>query len=126
MLLAAAALAVLIGAVHSVLGEKYILMRLFRRPLPPLFGNDDFTRRTLRFAWHITTVAWWGFAVILCSLASHSLSQHRVLVIIGGTFAVTATIAFAGSRGRHLSWIVFSTIAVLCFIAGNAAATMPH
>ena len=55
----AATLAVGVGLAHSYLGERYILTRLFRRtPLPPLFGSDTFTRRTLRFAWHITTVAW--------------------------------------------------------------------
>lgn len=59
-----AALALGVGAAHSYLGERYILIRLFRRPdLPHLFGSDLFTRRTLRFAWHLTTLAWWGFAV---------------------------------------------------------------
>ena len=33
--------------------------------LPRLFGSDWFTRRTLRFAWHITSVAWLGFAALL-------------------------------------------------------------
>jgi len=56
--LAAAALLIpALGAAHSVLGERYILIRLFRRSdLPKLFGSDTFTRRTLRFAWHLTTV----------------------------------------------------------------------
>jgi hypothetical protein len=57
----AATLAVLVGAAHSYLGERYLLVRPFRRGgLPPLHGSDVFTRRTLRFAWHVTTVAWWG------------------------------------------------------------------
>ena len=50
-----------IGVAHSVLGERYILIRLFRRNnLPKLFGGPEFTILTLRFAWHITTIAWWG------------------------------------------------------------------
>lgn len=74
----AAFLAFAVGLVHSVLGERYILMRLFRRDdLPKLFGGTAFTIRTLRFAWHITTVAWWGFAMVLGLMAFRSLS-HRV------------------------------------------------
>ncbi len=69
-LLIAAALLVAIAAAHSLLGERYILMRLFRRgPLPKLFGSDWFTRRTLRFAWHLTSVAWLGFAALLVYFA---------------------------------------------------------
>jgi len=59
MLLIGSLLLILIGFIHSILGEKYILIRLFRRDnLPHLMGSDWFTKRTLRFAWHITTLAW--------------------------------------------------------------------
>jgi hypothetical protein len=50
----AAGLAVLLGVAHSYLGERYILVRLFKRSdLPKLFGGQEFTRHTLRFAWHL-------------------------------------------------------------------------
>ena len=65
MLVTGAFLAIFVGLVHSYLGERYILTRLFKRELPKLLGSDWFTKRVLRFAWHLTTVAWWGFAVIL-------------------------------------------------------------
>ena len=115
-LLIAAVLAVAIGLAHSILGERYILVRLFRKPLPPLFGDDSFTRLTLRFAWHITTIAWFGFAVLLYQASVGQLSISRVLNIVGATFAVTAMIALAASRGKHFSWPVFGAIAILCFI----------
>jgi hypothetical protein len=54
----AAALMVGVGIAHSVLGERYILMRLFRRgELPRLFGGTEFTARTLRFAWPVFLAA---------------------------------------------------------------------
>lgn len=47
----AAFLAAALGLAHSLLGERYILIRLFRREnLPKLFGSTAFTQRTLRFA----------------------------------------------------------------------------
>ncbi|MBA7630226.1 MAG: hypothetical protein GH143_08270 [Calditrichaeota bacterium] len=49
-LIVGAVLTFAIGLAHSYLGERYILIRLFRRSnLPQLFGSDDFTKRTLRF-----------------------------------------------------------------------------
>ena len=116
MLLIAGILTVGIGIVHSVLGERYILTRLFRQSLPKLFGDDWFTKQTLRFAWHILTIAWFGFAVILFKLHAGTPSRSDLLLAIGATFAVTGLIALIASRARHLSWIVFGAIAVICLI----------
>ena len=66
MLELAAVLIALLGLAHSVLGERYLLTRLFKRDnLPPLFGGTAFTIGTLRFAWHLTTLAWWGLAALV-------------------------------------------------------------
>lgn len=117
----AAVLALAIGVAHSWLGERYVLMRLFRRQnIPHLFGSDDFTKRTLRFAWHLTTVAWFGAAALLLILASSPLDASARLIsgVIAATFLVSAGVALVGSRGRHLSWVIFLLIAGLVWI-GN-------
>lgn len=119
MLILAAVLAVAIGLVHSVLGERYILLRLFRRPLPKLFGSDEFTRKTLRFAWHITTLAWFGFAALLILIQLDRATTAALTSTIAATFAVTGLVALIASRGRHLSWVVFGAISMLCFLAGT-------
>ncbi|CAN5773670.1 hypothetical protein BH20ACI3_BH20ACI3_39050 [soil metagenome] len=116
---AAAALALAIGVAHSWLGERYILMRLFRRQnIPHLFGSDVFTKRTLRFAWHLTTVAWLGAAALLLILSSFPLdSSARILSgAIAATFFASSVLALIGSRGRHLSWVVFLIIAGLVWM----------
>ena len=116
---AAAVLAFAIGLAHSWLGERYILMRLFRRQnIPHLLGSDAFTKRTLRFAWHLTTVAWFGAAALLLILASFPLdaSARMLSRVIATTFLANAFVALIGSRGRHLSWIAFLAIAGLAWI----------
>lgn len=115
MLLVAAVLTVLIGIAHSYLGERYILIRLFRRALPPLFGDDRFTKNTLRFAWHITTIAWIGMAVIFCYLHFDALSKQALLGALGATFGLSGLTALIASKGRHLSWVVFFAIAILAY-----------
>lgn len=115
----AAFLTLAIGVAHSWLGERYILGRLFRRQnIPHLLGSDVFTKRTLRFAWHLTTIAWFGAAALLLVLASYPLdaSARMLSGVIAATFLVSGVVALAGSRGRHLSWIVFLLIAALVWM----------
>ena len=112
----AAVLCGVIGITHSYLGERYILVRLFRRDnLPKLFGSDWFTKRTLRFAWHLTSVAWWGLGAILVVVATSEGPElaWRATAVVGATFLVHAAVTGIASRGRHYAWIVFLAIAVL-------------
>jgi len=114
LLLLAALLAFAVGLAHSVLGEKYILIRLFRRPdLPKLFGDATFTARTLRFAWHLTTIAWWGFGAMLVLASRGLLSARNTLLVLAATMAATAVMILVASRGRHLAWPVFLAIAIV-------------
>ena len=119
---AAAFLTLVIGVAHSWLGERYILVRLFRRQnIPHLLGSDVFTKRTLRFAWHLTTIAWLGAAVSLLVLASSppDASARMLSGVIAATFLASGVVALAGSRGRHLSWIVFLLIAALVWMGAG-------
>lgn len=107
----AAALAVALGVAHSLVGERYILTRLFRRSdLPKLFGGQEFTTRTWRFAWHITTVAWFGFAALLVHAGRRDLTVPGMLRIIGITFIACGVLPLVLTRDRHLSWVVLFVI----------------
>ncbi len=118
LLYIAAFLLFLIGLIHSCLGEKYILTRLFRRGnLPELFGSTDFTERTLRFAWHLTTVAWWGFAALLVTLAQVAITAELVGTTIAIIFFIHFVVAILGSRGQHLSWMIFLAVSVSSYLA---------
>ncbi len=111
LLYTAAILTFIIGFTHSVLGERYILTRLFKRDnLPKLFGSTTFTTQTLRFAWHITTIAWWGFAVILILLAENQFSFRNISMVIAFTFLISGIISLVASKGKHYSWLVFLLI----------------
>ena len=119
-LLVAAGLAVILAVAHSYLGERYILVRLFRREdLPKLLGGAEFTKATLRFAWHLTSVAWLGFAALLVRFGvPTSGADPSPTQLIAATFLISGVAAFVGSRGRHLSWIVFFAIGGLAWYGG--------
>lgn len=112
--LSVAALSIVgIGLVHSILGEsgivKPVLKRMDWAGVPP---DADFLNRTVRFAWHITTFAWIGLAVILMApLIGMEGNAAFVALTIAATFLVTGIVTIIASKGRHLAWIVFFVIA---------------
>jgi hypothetical protein len=121
LILIAICLIIGIALAHSWLGERYIVTRLLRRQdLPKLFGSDTFTKQTIRYAWHLTTIAWLGFAGLLVFLTGffQSISTTQgILFSIIITFIVSSILSLIFTRSRHLSWIIFLIIVVLCFLA---------
>jgi len=119
----AAALIVAVAAAHSALGERLLIGPLIRRgELGRVFGNAGFATRTLRIAWHITSIAWLGLAGVLEALA-HSPAQGQATHIgwwISGCFLVQFAVAGIASRGRHFSWLAFLAIGLLALAAGKA------
>lgn len=110
----AAVLGFLLGLAHSVLGERYIITRLLRRDnLPELFGGTQFTARTLRFAWHLTTIALWGFAALLWQSSLDRLDQPTMLRTIGWTCIAAGLLPLIITRGKHLSWLVLFAIGAI-------------
>ena len=83
--------------------------------LPKLFGSSEFTTRTLRFAWHITTVAWFGFAALLVHAGRGDLTVSGMLQIVGLTFGVSGCLPLLLTRGKHLSWLVLFVIGGVAF-----------
>jgi hypothetical protein len=86
-----------------------ILIPLFRlNNLPRLLGGDFFTKRILRFAWHLTTIAWWGIAAALPAIVAPSPSNAaNCLYIISLIFLVSGLMSAGFTKGVHISWIVF-------------------
>lgn len=95
-----AATFVLLAVLHSLLGELLLLGPLLRVPLPRLRISRWLGARTLRFAWHLTSVAW-------VALAASVMSPAQVPFIASVTLLVSGLVAFASSRGRHFAWAIF-------------------
>jgi len=120
MLYIATTLLILMGILHSYLGERYLLMRLFKRSeLPKLLGDATFTKNTLRFVWHLSTIAWWGLAYLIFLSTGNILTTAQVLHVIGALSIISGLLPLWFTRGKHLSWIVFSLVGILLFIAAN-------
>lgn len=120
MLVAAAVLLFVTGVAHSYPGERYILIRLFRRGnLPKLFGDASFTTGTLRFAWRLSTVAWWGLGYIAFAAGKQTLDSEHALRAVATVAFASGVFPLVFTRGRHLSWIVFFIVGGLLLLVAS-------
>lgn len=95
-----AATFVLLAVLHSILGEVLLLGPLLSVPLPRLRTGRWLGARTLRFAWHLTSLAW-------VALAASVLSPAQVPLIASATLLLSGLVAFVSSRGQHFAWAIF-------------------
>lgn len=103
----------LLAVLHSVLGERLLLRPLFAAGLGPTPIGPTLARRTLRFAWHLTSVAWLALAWLAPRL------RPRELAAVGVALLASGAIALVAARGRHFAWALF--------VVGGAAAVLgPH
>lgn len=109
MLIAAGIIIIIIGTIHSLLGEKTVIQPLLARDTAP-----PYIKRLMRVGWHITTFFWWAIAAHL--VAMHfwpGRERESFLTIMSMVFGLSAIVALIASRGRHLSWIGFGSVTAL-------------
>ncbi len=118
-LIIAATLTVAVSIVHSWVGERRLIGPLLAIEPRPGVLKSPFLRQVLRHAWHITSLAWTGMAVVLAALAVAPQGEAgRIAIIgIGVTFLIHGVAILALSRGRHIAWPAFLAIGALCFVA---------
>lgn len=117
-LVAAALLNAVLAVLHSYLGERFLLGPLFRDgTLTPLFGSTGFARRTMRFAWHLTTLVMWGLSLALLLVAREAMNPVTQGIARGEAlvFLACALLSYVVTRRKHFSWMVFLVIAALCW-----------
>jgi hypothetical protein len=114
-LAAAALLAILIGAVHSALGERRIFNPAERSGDAAIGGRYS---GILRASWHATTLFGWALAAMLLWFAQAPLAfpqEVRVAAVLSLT--LSALLVLVWTCGRHHGWIGLGTIAALCALA---------
>jgi hypothetical protein len=104
-----------LAALHSYAGEILLLQKLLQgNDLPALNGSVSYTRVILRWAWHLTSLAWLGFAAFFLGLTQMISYERQILVLIlAGILGLSGVIVFIVTRGRHPAWIFF-LVATLC------------
>lgn len=111
MLYAAAVILACTGVLHSYLGEKKLLAPLLAMPPAGLLAVTR-ARRLLRWAWHLTSLAWFALAWLLASSAGGSFELPTVATVLALSL-LSAVICFWSAGPRHPGAIAFSICAAL-------------
>jgi hypothetical protein len=108
-----------LAGLHSYAGEIRLVQPLLQRnDLPMLNGSMDYTKAILRWAWHLTSVAWLGFAAIFAGLTQVALEARQMpAVILTGVLGISGIIAFIAGRGRHPAWVFFLISAICAWMS---------
>jgi hypothetical protein len=107
----------MLGIAHSVFGEKLLLIPIAKEKSVILFKQKPYMIGVMRFAWHITSVAWCGMALVIFDFAKVERPLIFSVNALAGTFALTGVIILAFSKGLHPAWFFFLAIAG-CLWAG--------
>jgi|SRR5712664_883157 hypothetical protein len=121
LLFVSAGITVFIAIVHSYLGEKRILPRLFANAGSMFRGDPALMSSILRWAWHLTSLAWIALALVLVAM-THVPAAARTLpvAIIASCLALSGVVCFVTTRGRHIAWPFFAAAAATAAWAVSA------
>ncbi len=115
-LVAAALLTLVTAFTHSYFGE--------RRLIGPLVASNEgvmsrkLAKQVVRFAWHLTSVLWFGQTLL--PLRPALIPGYFDPVLIGGIGAIHVAVGlFDGivTRGKHIGWSMLTAIGVFALLA---------
>jgi hypothetical protein len=118
----------LLGAAlaHSLVGEKVVLLRLYRRggeraEVGRRTADDASTRRAVRLAWHSLSVTLVGFAMLLLTsgIDHRAVDQgwNALAPVIAATCAALTVLSLLISRGRHVGWMWYAAAAAAAWLS---------
>ncbi len=109
----AAILTFIAGLAHSLMGERFFLVRLFKADYPEALGIDESINQTTRMAWHLTTLALWCIAILIGVVAFHPGDALAGWIgnVIAGFFTLSGILSIIGSHGRQFLGLGFLLIA---------------
>lgn len=120
-LMLAGILAIIVGLVHSVLGEIMIFNRMRRGTLIPTDGGERLRERHVRIlwaSWHLVTVFGFALAALLLRLwqaPSLPVAPYLIGTISLATLAAALLVLIA-TNGRHPGWLGLLGVAALTWL----------
>ncbi len=115
-------LTLIVGTIHSVLGEILIFRKMRRGGLAPTAGEPLLQERQVRIlwaSWHIVSVFGFAFGAILLQLsqpASAGLNRTFLVHSIAGAMTISSLLVLFGTKGRHPGWLGLLAVAVLTWL----------
>jgi len=124
LLFSAGVVAVVVGLVHSVLGELLIFKKLRNGTVVPTIGKPLLKERNVRIlwaTWHIVTIFGWAFGAILIYLSTGSVEIDSTiklfLNLVACSMLVSSVLVLFATKAKHPGWLGLLAVAVLCWLS---------
>lgn len=124
-ILAAGALCIVLGLVHSLMGE-YLIFKGRRKPgtLVPTISKEGLKEKYLPIiwaTWHLVSLLGFGIGLILLSLSISNENLDRgefgfIIDTLSIAMLASSVLVFIATKGRHMGWFVLLVIAILLFL----------
>ena len=107
-------LTIVLGFVHSIIGEVKIFQPLRSGDLvPSRTGKLGKRHMAIIWAsWHVVTVFGWCLGFILIEAPTWQL----LLLVVAGCMFMSSGLVLIGTKGKHPGWIVLLIIGILVLI----------
>ena len=125
-ILTAGILCILLGVIHSILGE-YLIFRHKRKDkeIIPSKGGNDLREKHLRIiwaTWHLASILGICIGLVLIMLTKNSSLLdaqvlHDVIRLIAYSMLIASLLVMFSTKGKHPGWIVLLIIGILLILA---------
>ena len=119
-LLAAALLSILIGIIHSILGEMLIFKKLRNNALVPTLGASPLNKSNIRIiwaTWHLASILGFAIGAILINLANEKVLDSFIINSVSWAMMASSILVCYATKGKHPGWFGLLLVSLLCFLA---------
>ena len=110
-------LAIVVGLVHTLLGERLIFSRMRKQGVIPAFGQPVLRERHVRVlwaSWHIVSIFGWALGLQLIH-AARPFTELGVLQFSLRSIVIamlcSSVLVLVATKGRHPGWIGLLVVA---------------
>jgi hypothetical protein len=120
-LFAAGILSIIVGLVHSILGEFLIFKKLRDGTVIPTMATAPLREKNIRIlwaTWHIASFFGWALGAMLIKISISGFSDSAIIVQYTGVAMFLAGIlVLISTKARHPGWVGLCGVAILCWLA---------
>lgn len=120
-LFAAGVLSIVVGLIHSILGEVLIFKKLRVDSLIPTMAKEPLRERNIRIlwaTWHLASIFGWAIGAILIKLAGLDLAVSDAIVqYIAFSMFAAGVLVLIATKAKHPGWVGLCGVAILCWLA---------
>ena len=119
-LLAAGSLSIVIGLIHSALGERLIFKSLRQGKIAPDASLSPLHEQHIGIlwaTWHLASILGFGIGATLIYIADTSEPIIFIVNVIGVTMLLSSTLVFIATKAQHPGWFGLLVVALLCWSA---------